>query len=82
MRQSVSVVAGARGGAAFRRRAELLQMQIGDAGFVERGRQLPLGEARAARGRDRAGIDQKIDLGALELVQDRGGLGLLVANRK
>ena len=75
-------VAGTRRLPAFRRRAELLQMQIGDAGFVERSGELALGKARPARGRDRAGIDQKIDFGALEFVQHRGGLGFLVANRK
>ena len=57
-------------------------MQIGDAGFVERGGELALGKARPARGRDRAGIDQQLDLGALEFAQHRGGLGLLVADGK
>ncbi len=57
-------------------------MDIGNAGLIERGRELALGKSRATRGRDRAGIDQQIDLGALELAQHRGGLGLFVANRK
>ena len=73
-------VAGARRLAAFGRRAELLQMQIGDARFVERGGELALGEARPARGGDRAGVDQELDLGALELGEHRVGLGLLVAD--
>ena len=55
-------------------------MQIADAGFVERGGKLALGKAGAARGRDRAGIDQQIDFRALEFVEHRGGLGLLVAD--
>jgi hypothetical protein len=51
---------------ACRRRAELLQMQVGDAGFVERSRKLALGKARPARGSNREGIDKKTDFRALE----------------
>ncbi len=75
-------VAGTRGGAACRRRSQFLQMDVGNAGVIERRRELALGETRPARGRHRAGVDQKIDLGALELGEHRGGLCLLVANRQ
>jgi hypothetical protein len=73
-------IAGSRGLAAFLRRAELLQMQIGDSGFIEPRGQLSFGKSRTARGRDRAGVDHKADAGALELVYDRGGAGLFVAD--
>ena len=48
--------------------------------FVERSGKLALGKAGPARGRDRAGIDQELDLGALEFGHHRVGLGLLVAD--
>ena len=80
MRHSVSSLPARAACAALVGRAELLQMQVGDAFFVERGGKLALGEAGLARGRDRAGIDQELDLGALEFGHDRVGLGLLVAD--
>ena len=55
-------------------------MQIADAGLVEAGRKLALGETRPARGRDRARVDDESDAGALELVDDGGGFRLLVAD--
>ena len=73
-------VAATRRGASFRRRAELLQVDIADAVLVERRRELALGKAWPARRRDRAGIDQQFDLCALELAEHRGGLGLLVSD--
>ena len=80
MSNSFVEIARARGVAAFLRGAELLQMQIADAGLVETGGQLPLGEAGAARGRDRARVDDEADAGALEFVDDGGGPRLLVAD--
>src|SRR5947209_11779413 len=71
---------GVRGVAPFLRRAELLQMQVADAGFIEAGGELAFGESRAARGRDRARIHHEADLGALELADDGIGLRLLVAD--
>src|ERR1044072_2615553 len=73
-------VAGACGVAAFLRRAELLQMQVADAGLVKARRELALGESGATRGRDRARIDDQSHAGARELVDDGGGLGLFVAD--
>ena len=73
MRNSFIDLPAARRVAALRRRAELLQMQIADAVLVERGGKLPLGEARLARRRHRARVDQQIDLGALEFVDHRAG---------
>ena len=55
-------------------------MQIRDACLVERGGELPLGEARPARGGDGPGVDQQLDLGPLELGEHRVGLRLLVAD--
>ena len=55
-------------------------MQIADAGLVEAGGQLALGEARPARGRDRARVDDQAHAGALEFVDDGGGFRLLVAD--
>ncbi len=75
-------IAGTGCGAAFRRRAELLQMDVADAGFVERGRKLALGKAWPARGCHRARIDQKIDFGAIEFLYYGRRFCLLVANRK
>ena len=74
------VVALVRRLAAFGRRAELLQMDVGDAGLVERSGELPLGKSGAARGGDCAGVDQKIDPGASELVEHGLRPGLLVAD--
>src|SRR5437762_1309823 len=73
-------IAGARGIAAFLRRAELLQMQIADAAFIESGRELALGKAWTARGRDRARIDHETDAGALQFADDGIGFRLLVAD--
>src|SRR6185312_5429634 len=73
-------VAGARRLPALGRGAELLKVQIGDAGFVERGGQLTLGEAGPARRGDRAHVDKGVDLRLFEFAQNRGGLGLLVAD--
>src|SRR3954463_6950011 len=73
---------GVRGIAPFLRRAELLQMHIADAGFVEARCELAFGKARAARGRDRARVDHEGHLGAFELADDRVGFRLLVANRE
>ena len=55
-------------------------MQIADAGLVEPGGKLAFGEARPARGRDRARVDHEADAGALELVDDGRGARLLVAD--
>jgi hypothetical protein len=57
-------------------------MDVTDALLVERGGKLALGEARPARGRDRTGVDQEIDLGALQFAQDRSWLRLLITDRK
>src|SRR3954471_9369589 len=73
-------VAGARGIAAFLRRAELLQMQIADAGHVEACGELALGEAGPARSRYRTCVDEKPNAGAGQLA-DHGRRGrLLVAD--
>src|SRR5947209_5889622 len=71
---------GVRGVAPFLRRAELLQMQIGDAGFIEARRELAFGKPWAPRGRDRARVDHEADLGAFEFADDRVGLRLFVAD--
>src|SRR5271165_4479131 len=57
--QHLRGVAAARGEAAFLRRAELLQMNVGYAMRVEAGGELALGEARAARSGDGAHVDQR-----------------------
>src|SRR5690242_6921596 len=75
-------VAAPRCGAAFGGRPELLQMQIADADLVERCRKLTLGKSRPARRRDRAGIDEQLDLGVDELFQHGGRLCLFVADRE
>ena len=80
MRQSVSSFPARAASRPSAGRAELLQVQVGDAFFVERGGELALGEAGLARGGHRPRIDQELDLGALELGHHRVGLGLLVAD--
>ena len=55
-------------------------MDVADAGLVESGGKLALGETRAARGRDRARVDDQADAGALEFADDGVGLRLLVAD--
>src|SRR3569833_3983518 len=55
-------------------------MQIADALLVEGRGKLAFGEAGLARGRDRPGVDQKLDLGPFEFSQDRFGLCFLVAD--
>src|SRR3954467_5061282 len=74
-----------RGIAPFFRRAELLQMQIADAGFIEPRGELALGKAGEERGRDRAAVDrERVNdegvLGARKLADDGVGLRLLVAD--
>src|SRR3954470_9348296 len=68
------------GVAAFLGRPELPQMQISDAGLVEIGGKLALGEARPARGCNRTCVDDKPNAGAGQLA-DHGQRGrLLVAD--
>src|SRR5262245_27294434 len=55
-------------------------MDIVYSGFPKRGCELTLGKTWPARGGDRPCIDQQLNLCALELVEDRGGLCLLVSN--
>jgi hypothetical protein len=74
------VVAGTCRLAALGGRAEPLQMDIGDAALVERSGEHLLGESRAPGGCDRAGVDEKLHFGALEFIQHRVGLRLLVAD--
>ena len=57
--------------AALLRRAEPAQMQVGDAALIEAGGELVLGEARPARGRHRAHVDQQLDAGLFQLVEHR-----------
>src|SRR5262245_18801072 len=73
-------VAGAGRVAAFLGRAELLQMQIADAGCIETRRKLALGKSRPPRGRDRARVDHEPDAGAAQFTDHRIGLRLLVAD--
>src|SRR5690242_2968869 len=49
-------------------------------GFFERGGKLALGETRPARGRDRARVDDELDLRVLQFLQHGGGLRLFVAD--
>ena len=55
-------------------------MDVADAGLVEPGRKLALGEAGPARGRDRARVDDQADAGALQFADHGVGLRLLVAD--
>ena len=49
-------------------------MDIADAGLVERGRELALGEAGPARGRHRAGIDHEVDCARLSSLSTAAGV--------
>src|SRR6185295_562495 len=73
-------LAAARRLATALRRSEALQMQIGNAAFVEAGRKLILGKARPPRGCDRAHIHQQLDAGALQFIEHRLGWRLLIAD--
>jgi hypothetical protein len=75
-------LSGARGEPSFLRRAELLQVQVAYAGLVEGGGKLALGETGAARGRDRAHVDDEIDLRLRERIHHGAHGRLLVADRK
>ncbi len=73
-------LSGARREPPFLQRSEVPHVQIADAALVERGGELALGKARAARGRDRPHIDKESDLGTRKLVQDGADGRLLVAD--
>ena len=66
------------GCAPFRRRAELLQVHVADAFMLQRRRELTLGEAGPARGRNGTRVDQQCDFCTLELIKHRSRFGLLV----
>ena len=65
--EQLGEIARARRVAAFLGRAELLQMQIADAGLVEARGKLALGKSRPARGRNRARVDHETDARASQL---------------
>jgi len=73
-------VAAPRSRAAFGWCAEFLQMDVADSGVIERSSKLALGKTRPARRRHGASVDQYLDLRALELVENSGGLCLLVTD--
>src|ERR1051326_5026495 len=72
----------ARRVAALFRRAELLQVEVADAGLVQPGRELALGETGPPRGCHRAGIDEEADAGKFELGDNGLRFRLLVADRE
>ena len=60
--------------------AETAQVQVADAFFVERGRELPLGEAGSARSRNRPHVDQEADPRPPQFGQHRSLGGVLVTD--
>ena len=55
-------------------------MQIGNAAFVETGRELILGEPRPPRSRNRAYVYEQLDAGSFQFVEHRLGRRLLIAD--
>src|SRR3954463_15128740 len=78
--EQLGEIARARGVAAFLGRAELLQVQIADAGLVEARGKLALGEPRPARGRDCTRVDHQLDTSALKFRDHSGRSRLLAAD--